>query len=154
MTDNPNLDGIRATTEGGTVGLPDLLALVRPPAWHRDAACLEHPELTWFPDRHETAVMRLAIAVCRRCLVRAECLAFALEVPDMAGVWGGTTALQRAALRRDGIAQGVIVAHVGPKATDQRKRTRKPRRTKSVDPDPTGTAVPPTPTRGDADAAQ
>lgn len=122
---NPNLDGIRAVTEGGTVGLPDLLALVRPPAWHRDAACLEHGELTWFPERHETTVMRAAIAVCRRCLVRAECLAFALEVPDTAGVWGGTTSRQRAALRREAIALGVIVAHVGPKPSDQRKRPRK-----------------------------
>lgn len=123
---NPNLHGIRATTDGGTVGLPDLEALIRHrPAWHRDAACLEHPELTWFPDKGETAVTREAVAVCGRCLVRAECLQFALEVPDMAGIWGGTSARQRAALRREGIAQGVIVRHVGPKATDQRKRPRK-----------------------------
>lgn len=122
--DNPALDGIRATTDGGTVGLPDLEVLLGRPAWHRDAACLEHPELTWFPPRGDMRILDAAIAVCRRCLVRAECLQFALEVPDTVGVWGGTTARQRAALRREGIALGTIMRHVGPKAADQRKRKR------------------------------
>ncbi|MBU6315705.1 MAG: WhiB family transcriptional regulator [Acidobacteria bacterium] len=141
--DNPALDGIRAATEGGTVGLPDLEVLLGRPDWHRDAACLEHPELSWFPARGDNAGLVAAIAVCRRCLVRAECLQFALETPDTVGVWGGTTARQRAALRREGIALGTIVRHVGPKAADQRKRLRGKRPGPSLSLGTCMTAAPP-----------
>jgi WhiB family redox-sensing transcriptional regulator len=40
-----------------------------------------------------------AKAVCARCPVRPDCLAFALE-QDLDGVWGGTTEEERRAMRR------------------------------------------------------
>ena len=47
--------------------------------WRRDALCrepaTEHPE--FFPGRGESA--RTAKAACERCLVAAECLAYALD---------------------------------------------------------------------------
>jgi hypothetical protein len=43
-------------------------------------ACREHPELAWFPPQGVRP--EAAKAVCRGCLVRAECLTFALGQPD------------------------------------------------------------------------
>lgn len=80
----------------------ELLELVARPAWHADAACREHPEITWFPERGEHIVD--ARAVCAGCLVRVECLAFALEHessdPDTHGVWGGLSRGERSELRK------------------------------------------------------
>ena len=41
-----------------------------------------------------------AKTICRRCTVRAECLAEALGDPGLVGVWGGTTERDRRVLRR------------------------------------------------------
>lgn len=38
--------------------------------------------------------------ICRRCEVRADCLAYALETPQLYGIWGGFTADERVVLRR------------------------------------------------------
>lgn len=78
---------------------PDLLARLdrSMPTWHRDAACREHPELDWFAGR--VGAQAAAKAVCAACLVRAECLDHALDAGEV-GVWGGTTAEERRALRR------------------------------------------------------
>lgn len=55
------------------------------PEWHKDAACIEHPELDWFPERGGSC--KDARAVCQRCLVQKECLAFALgEGPQVPGL--------------------------------------------------------------------
>jgi len=59
----------------------------RPP-WMRDAACLEHPAQWWFPDRHQPG-RRHAKYVCRRCLVQAECLTYAVENGEKYGIWAG-----------------------------------------------------------------
>lgn len=79
---------------------PSLLAaLARArPAWHADGACLEHPELDWFAGR--AADQAEAVAVCAGCLVRDECLAFAMDNREQ-GVWGGTTEDERRVMRRD-----------------------------------------------------
>jgi WhiB family redox-sensing transcriptional regulator len=69
-----------------------------PAPWMNNGACLEHPEVPWFPERGETA--EAARAVCARCLVRAECLDYALRTDIRDGVWGGLSAGDRARLRR------------------------------------------------------
>jgi WhiB family redox-sensing transcriptional regulator len=68
------------------------------PAWMRDGLCREHSEVNFFPALGEP--IEAAKAVCRRCLVRGECLAFALEHEEPDGVWGGLTGQERRALRR------------------------------------------------------
>ena len=78
--------------------LADLAQLLRPPAWHADALCREHPEVSWFPSLGETA--EVAPALCSGCLVNEECLAAALEDPLTQGVWGGTTPTERKAMRQ------------------------------------------------------
>lgn len=67
------------------------------PAWMRDAACAEHPPAWWFPTRGANTTA--ARSVCRRCLVRDECLEYALADPELAGVWGGLTERDRQRLR-------------------------------------------------------
>ena len=44
---------------------------------------------------------REAKALCASCLVRADCLEYALERPERAGIWGGLTDGEREALLRN-----------------------------------------------------
>jgi WhiB family redox-sensing transcriptional regulator len=67
------------------------------PAWMSDAACREHPEISFFPRRGED--VGPARAICDGCLVSDECLDHAcstgwLGVPAQ-GIWGGTSARER-----------------------------------------------------------
>jgi len=52
----------------GGAGLEVLLEMVARsrPAWHADAACLEHPEVNFFPGRGES--LAPAKAICAGCL--------------------------------------------------------------------------------------
>ena len=43
------------------------------------------------------------LELCRTCLVRRECLAYALERDDLIGIWGGTTADRRRRARARGL---------------------------------------------------
>lgn len=82
------------------VALVDLLAR---PSWHADAACREHPELSFFPERGEPVHEQRA--VCSRCLVRVECLAAALDRGYIEpGMWGGTSSRERRLLLSHGVA--------------------------------------------------
>ena len=67
------------------------------PAWQRDAACREpHPGATFFPGPGESAAP--AIAICARCLVREQCLEYAIA-NRCHGIWAGTAQWERAKLR-------------------------------------------------------
>ncbi len=74
----------------------EILAQLAPPAWMRDAACVEHPDLAWFPARGTDPA---AIADCRRicnaCLVREECLEYVRDLGIVDGIWGGLTPAER-----------------------------------------------------------
>lgn len=70
------------------------------PWWHRGAACHETPEVNFFPGKGQP--VRAARAVCARCSVSRECLAYALENDCDDGVWGGTTPNERRQMRRSG----------------------------------------------------
>jgi WhiB family redox-sensing transcriptional regulator len=72
--------------------------LLDPQPWAADAACREHPELDWFPSRGEAHTSQKA--VCSGCLVRDECLAYAMATGVTCGVWGGTSERERRQLRR------------------------------------------------------
>jgi WhiB family redox-sensing transcriptional regulator len=70
----------------------------RRPEWHADAACREHPEVTWFPERGENA--EPAKAICAGCLVVEDCRAWSLEQgPELDGIWGGLSQRERRKLR-------------------------------------------------------
>lgn len=78
--------------------LADLVAAVDVAAWWKqDAACRDLPSAVFFPEKGQNATQ--ARAVCDGCLVRSECLDYALEV-DAVGVWAGTSDRERRALDR------------------------------------------------------
>ena len=66
------------------------------PAWHADAACKEHPELSWFPERGQPVDRQKAI--CAGCHVRVECAAHGLEHHEE-GIWGGISGRGRRVIR-------------------------------------------------------
>lgn len=69
------------------------------PAWQRDALCIEHPEVEFFPERG--ASNSAAKAVCGACLVRNDCLDDALARGEKHGIWGGLSGRERRQVRRD-----------------------------------------------------
>lgn len=81
-----------------------------------DVPCAETYPDAFFPDEPldgqrvwtpSYSMEREAKAVCLGCEYQAQCLAYALERPELIGIWGATTEKQRRAIRR-----GVPV-HIG-----------------------------------------
>lgn len=71
--------------------------------WRHHAACRdEDPELFFPVGTSGPAVLQIAEAktVCRRCPVASECLSWALDSGQDAGVWGGMSEDERRALKR------------------------------------------------------
>ncbi|MFJ9536151.1 WhiB family transcriptional regulator [Streptomyces sp. NPDC101225] len=71
--------------------------------WREHAACRsEDPDLFFPIGTSGPSLMQTeqAKAVCKRCPVREECLRWALDTAECVGVWGGTSELERRALRR------------------------------------------------------
>ena len=67
-------------------------------SWQREANCLGvHPDL-FFPERG--ASTREAKEVCRGCIVKDDCLEFALQNGEKFGIWGGQSERERRRLRR------------------------------------------------------
>jgi hypothetical protein len=54
----------------------------------------------WFPVS-EAKALAVVNALCEGCPAKTACLAYALERPELEGIWGGTTDAQRAQLRGD-----------------------------------------------------
>jgi WhiB family redox-sensing transcriptional regulator len=71
--------------------------------WRHRAICRdEDPELFFPIGNTGPALLQIeqAKAVCRRCPVSHDCLAWALESGQDAGVWGGLSEDERRALKR------------------------------------------------------
>jgi WhiB family redox-sensing transcriptional regulator len=71
--------------------------------WRHRSACLdEDPELFFPIGNTGPALLQIEEAkqVCRRCEVREQCLAWALEAGQDHGVWGGLSEDERRALKR------------------------------------------------------
>lgn len=66
--------------------------------------CKGMPTNWWFPDHgisyQDTQILERARAVCNTCGVKEECLNFALEFPNLQGMWGGMSPKQRQNERR------------------------------------------------------
>lgn len=73
---------------------------LRPGRWVENALCAEIGGDLWFAEKGDWATTIWAKLVCRRCPVREQCLAFALENNEPHGVWGGMTPDQRKTLRK------------------------------------------------------
>lgn len=70
-----------------------------PQPWMADAICHSvDPEL-WFPTKGRSD--KPAKRVCYQCPPVADCAAYALDRPELDGVWGGLSNLERRQLRKD-----------------------------------------------------
>lgn len=66
--------------------------------WQDDANCLGVDPDLFFPERG--ASTREAKEVCRGCVVRVQCLEFALQNGEKFGIWGGLSERERRRIRR------------------------------------------------------
>lgn len=66
--------------------------------WQDYANCLGVDADLFFPERG--ASTREAKEVCRSCVVREECLEYALQNSEKFGIWGGMSERERRKLRR------------------------------------------------------
>lgn len=74
-----------------------LLGVVDQP-WMARALCAETDPEEFFPEKGGST--RAAKTVCGRCIVRAECLIYALDNGERYGIWGGLSERDRRALRQ------------------------------------------------------
>lgn len=76
-------------------------------SWRDHALCRDTDPELFFPVG-TTGMALVAIErakqVCGECLVRTECLDFALETNQDSGVWGGLSEEERRAIRRQRVA--------------------------------------------------
>jgi WhiB family redox-sensing transcriptional regulator len=79
---------------------PNLRGIVASPEWMGEALCRQSDPELFYPDTGHNS--RDARAVCVRCPVKAECLAYAIEHHERYGVWGGLSERQRRHLRETG----------------------------------------------------
>ena len=75
----------------------ELLLPTQPP-WQRQANCMGVDPDLFFPERG--ASTREAKEVCRGCVVREDCLEFALTNGEKFGIWGGMSERERRRIRR------------------------------------------------------
>lgn len=55
-------------------------------SWHMDALCAQVEPDLWFPEKGGST--KEAKQICANCLVRAECLNYALDAQEKFGIWG------------------------------------------------------------------
>lgn len=67
-------------------------------SWQRLANCLGVDPDLFFPERG--ASTREAKEVCRGCVVRSDCLDYALAHGEKFGIWGGMSERERRRVRR------------------------------------------------------
>jgi WhiB family redox-sensing transcriptional regulator len=66
--------------------------------WQRQANCMGVDPDLFFPERG--ASTREAQEVCRGCVVREDCLEYALANGEKFGIWGGLSERERRKIRR------------------------------------------------------
>ena len=76
----------------------DHIVLSAERAWQDQANCLDVDPDLFFPERG--ASTREAKEVCKGCIVREDCLEYALANGEKFGIWGGLSERERRKLRR------------------------------------------------------
>jgi WhiB family redox-sensing transcriptional regulator len=66
--------------------------------WHARANCMGVDPDLFFPERGSST--REAKEVCRGCVVRDDCLEFAIANGEKFGIWGGMSERERRRVRR------------------------------------------------------
>jgi len=80
--------------------------MTEPENWRDKAACRDADPELFFPIGTAGPALRQvqeAVRICQTCVTRTQCLTWALEQGVTDGVWGGTTADQRRALRQPAV---------------------------------------------------
>ncbi len=72
--------------------------------WRAQAACTGFQPLFFANGELGGETARRAKEICDTCPVSTECLEFALETNQRAGIWGGATEDERRSLRRRWLA--------------------------------------------------
>jgi hypothetical protein len=73
--------------------------MIRHPRGFEGAACRTYPTRWWFADGPEDVEATL---ICMGCGIRRPCLEYALEHPELVGIWAGTTPQDRVGIRTAG----------------------------------------------------
>lgn len=72
--------------------------------WRNSAACKRADPELFFPSgetsKHDLDQIQQAKSFCVNCLVKDQCLQYALETHQDFGVWGGLSEKERKALKR------------------------------------------------------
>jgi WhiB family redox-sensing transcriptional regulator len=77
-------------------------------AWQQYANCLGVDPDLFFPERG--ASTREAKEVCRGCVVREDCLEYAITHSEKFGIWGGLSERERRRIRRERALAGLSAA--------------------------------------------
>ena len=75
--------------------------------WRELANCRGRVEVDFFPNPDDSKAISLAKAICAECVVREQCLEYALESNQKWGIWGGVESKSRemTAFRRQWLAK-------------------------------------------------
>ena len=94
----PNRPSCTVPPRGGHVQIPISIEEPDDQSWQDYANCLGVDPDLFFPERG--ASTREAKEVCRGCVVREDCLEYALVNGEKFGIWGGMSERERRRLRR------------------------------------------------------
>jgi WhiB family transcriptional regulator, redox-sensing transcriptional regulator len=83
--------------------------------WQQFANCLGVDPDLFFPERG--ASTKEAKEVCRSCVVRADCLEFAITNGEKFGIWGGLSERERRRIRRARALAKANVVHIRTSAS-------------------------------------
>jgi WhiB family redox-sensing transcriptional regulator len=70
-------------------------------AWQERAACKGPQAVVFFPPTHSERKEEKSVresrakAICKTCVVRAECLEYAMAIREPHGIWGGLNEMER-----------------------------------------------------------
>lgn len=76
--------------------------------WRQLAACVDHDPALFFPAGETGPAVeqiRQAKRICAGCDVQEECLMYAIDTNQVAGIWGGLTEDERRPVRRRWLAE-------------------------------------------------
>lgn len=91
----------RPTSTSVSLGIP---AVITPMPWQKEddwrdlAECLNSPYDMFFPEKGQST--KEAKKICSTCMVREECLQWALDNDERFGIWGGTSQQERKRIKR------------------------------------------------------
>lgn len=107
------------------MSLADFFAYSDGQQWMSEAACAAPnvPHEWFFPDESEGETPVKAISVCNGCIVKDECLAYALRHGEQ-GVWGGQSERQRRREKRHANEQALKESNEAERAAEEAGQER------------------------------